>query len=697
MSAVKYALRNGVAVLHVAHPPVNALSQAVRAGLLAGMERAGADGAAGVAVFGDGRTFPAGADITEFGKGFLAPSFNEVMAAFEDAGVPTVAGIHGTALGGGFELAMSCHYRVMADDARVGLPEVHLGILPGAGGTQRLPRLVGCDAALEMMVSGRPVTAEEALASGAVDAVVAREVLEDAAVDFVAGRSPRRTRHLAVDGFKDEGGARAAVRKRSGALEAPIKIIECVEAAVGADLEDGLRIEGAKFAELAAGFQAKALQHMFFAERACGKVPGVSRGDAAAVEAVGVVGGGTMGRGIAMCFLDKGVPTTLVETSEAAADAARAGVRATYERSSAFRNGRLTPEALDAKLALLRTADDIASLSDVDLVVEAVFEEMAAKQSIFRALDGATKASCVLASNTSTLSIDTIADAVRDPSRVVGMHFFSPANVMRLLENVRGKRTGSAAVATAMATGARLKKTTVLAGDAFGFIGNRMLESYGRECLAMLRHETVSVQDVDAALTEHGLLMGFFQMSDLAGNDIGYAIRTDLGLTDASTRDPAVEYSADVADALAVAGRLGQKTGAGWYRYDTPRVGTRDPAVDALIAPFKDGALAPGLGAEEIRDRALLALVNEGFRVLEEGLALRPSDIDVVWTSGYGFPRWRGGPMHWANRDVGLKHVRATLDALHAQRPNVPYLKPAKLLADMADADADLADWQKFL
>ena len=695
MSAVRYALRNGVAVLHVTSPPVNALGAAVRAGLVASMERALADSATGLVVVGDGLTFPAGADITEFGKPPMEPSFGEVMRAFEDADIPTAAAIHGTALGGGFELAMSCHYRVMASCARVGLPEVHLGILPGAGGTQRLPRLVGADAAAEIMVTGRQVSAEEALALGAVDAVVAKADLEAEAVKVVEASPVRRTKAVLVDGFKDADAI--AKLKARATLDAPKSIIQCVEAAVCNDMQDGLAFEEARFRELQGSTQANALQHLFFAERACSKVPGVSPEDAVDVRAAGVVGGGTMGRGIAMCFVDNGLPVTILETSADAAAAAISGVEETYRRSSAFKRGRLTEEALTAKLNLLSSASDVDALKDCDLVVEAVFEDMAVKRSIFADLDRVTKPSCVLASNTSTLSIDGIAGAVADPARVVGMHFFSPANVMRLLENVRGARTGPAAVATAMAMGKRLRKTTVLAGDDFGFIGNRMLEPYGRECLALLRHANCGPELVDAALLDYGMAMGFFQMSDLAGNDIGYAVRTSLGLTDAASRDPAVEYSADVADALARAGRFGQKVGRGWYAYETPRVPSSDPAVAELIAGFKDASLAPDVTHGDVVDRALLALANEGFRVLEEGLALRPSDIDVVWTSGYGFPRHRGGPMQWAADDVGLAEVKATLEALHAARPDVPYLKPAKLLADMADAGAKLGDWEKFL
>ncbi|KAH8075263.1 enoyl-CoA hydratase [Aureococcus anophagefferens] len=636
MSAVRYALRNGVAVLHVTSPPVNALGAAVRAGLVSSMERALADSATGLVVVGDGLTFPAGADITEFGKPPMEPSFGEVMRAFEDADIPTAAAIHGTALGGGFELAMSCHYRVMSSCARVGLPEVHLGILPGAGGTQRLPRLVGAEAAAEIMVTGRQVSAKEALALGAVDAVVARADLEAEAVKVVEASPVRRTKAVLVDGFKDADSI--AKLKARATLDAPKSIIQCVEAAVCNDMQDGLAFEEARFRELQGSTQANALQHLFFAERACSKVPGVSPEDAVDVRAAGVVGGGTMGRGIAMCFVDNGLPVTILETSADAAAAAISGVEETYRRSSAFKRGRLTEEALTAKLDLLSSASD------------AVFEDMAVKRSIFADLDRVTKPSCVLASNTSTLSIDGIAGAVADPARVVGMHFFSPANVMRLLENVRGARTGPAAVATAMAMGKRLRKTTVLAGDDFGFIGNRMLEPYG---------------------PRYGMAMGFFQMSDLAGNDIGYAVRTSLGLTDAASRDPAVEYSADVADALARAGRFGQKVGRGWYAYETPRVPSSDPAVAELIAGFKDASLAPDVTHGDVVDRALLALANEGFRVLEEGLALRPSDIDVVWTSGYGFPRHRGGPMQWAADDVGLAEVKATLGARGPARPFV--------------------------
>ncbi|KAH8084452.1 enoyl-CoA hydratase [Aureococcus anophagefferens] len=621
MSAVRYALRNGVAVLHVTSPPVNALGAAVRAGLVSSMERALADSATGLVVVGDGLTFPAGADITEFGKPPMEPSFGEVMRAFEDADIPTAAAIHGTALGGGFELAMSA---CRGSSAR--------------------------DAAAEIMVTGRQVSAKEALALGAVDAVVAKADLEAEAVKVVEASPVRRTKAVLVDGFKDADSI--AKLKARATLNAPKSIIQCVEAAVCNDMQDGLAFEEARFREL----------------QGC---PACRPEDAVDVQAAGVVGGGTMGRGIAMCFVDNGLPVTILETSADAAAAAISGVEETYRRSSAFKRGRLTEEALTAKLNLLSSASDVDALKDCDLVVEAVFEDMAVKRSIFADLDRVTKPSCVLASNTSTLSIDGIAGAVADPARVVGMHFFSPAN--------------------------RLRKTTVLAGDDFGFIGNRMLEPYGRECLALLRHANCGPELVDAALLEYGMAMGFFQMSDLAGNDIGYAVRTSLGLTDAASRDPAVEYSADVADALARAGRFGQKVGRGWYAYETPRVPSSDPAVAELIAGFKDASLAPDVTHGDVVDRALLALANEGFRVLEEGLALRPSDIDVVWTSGYGFPRHRGGPMQWAADDVGLAEVKATLDALHAARPDVPYLKPARLLADMADAGAKLGDWEKFL
>ncbi|KAH8064825.1 enoyl-CoA hydratase [Aureococcus anophagefferens] len=593
MSAVRYALRNGVAVLHVTSPPVNALGAAVRAGLVASMERALADSATGLVVVGDGLTFPRARTSRSVGQGGAA---------------------------------------------------------------------------------------------GAVDAVVAKADLEAEAVKVVEASPVRRTKAVLVDGFKDADSI--AKLKARATLNAPKSIIQCVEAAVCNDMQDGLAFEEARFRELQGSTQANALQHLFFAERACSKVPGVSPEDAVDVRAAGVVGGGTMGRGIAMCFVDNGLPVTILETSADAAAAAISGVEETYRRSSAFKRGRLTEEALTAKLDLLSSASDVDALKDCDLVVEAVFEDMAVKRSIFADLDRVTKPPCVLASNTSTLSIDGIAGAVADPARVVGMHFFSPANVMRLLENVRGARTGPAAVATAMAMGKRLRKTTVLAGDDFGFIGNRMLEPYGRECLALLRHANCGPELVDAALLEYGMAMGFFQMSDLAGNDIGYAVRTSLGLTDAASRDP--PPSTGGRRRRWPGGPLRQKVGRGWYAYETPRVPSSDPAVAELIAGFKDASLAPDVTHGDVVDRALLALANEGFRVLEEGLALRPSDIDVVWTSGYGFPRHRGGPMQWAADDVGLAEVKATLDALHAARPDVPYLKPAKLLADMADAGAKL-------
>ena len=450
-SAVKCALKNGVAVLHITSPPVNALGAAVRAGLVAGVEHAIGASATGLVVAGGGSTFPAGADITEFSKPHVPPSFAEVMAAFEDAPFPTAAAIHGTALGGGFELAMACHYRAMGERARVGLPEVHLGLLPGAGGTQRLPRLVGADAALEMMLTGAPIGAERALALGAVDVVVPEAGLEAAAVELVTTRAARRAHAVVVDGFRDAA-KRAALEARA-ALPAPRAILRCVDAAVGSELAAGLEVEGREFQALKATPEARALQHLFFAERACAKVPGVDAKGAAPLDAVGVVGGGTMGRGIAMCFLDAGLPVTLVDVDDTAAAAAAAGIDATYRRSSAFKKGRLTEAALAAKLAKLAVASDVAALGGADLVVEAIYEDLNAKRDVFARLDGACKPTAVLASNTSTLSIDAIADAVADPARVVGTHFFSPANVMKLLENVRGARTGDAAVAAAMALG----------------------------------------------------------------------------------------------------------------------------------------------------------------------------------------------------------------------------------------------------
>ena len=694
-SAVKYALKNGVAVLHIASPPVNALGAAVRAGLVAGVEHAINVSATGLVVAGSGSTFPAGADITEFGKPHVPPSFADVMAAFEDAPFPTAAAIHGTTLGGGFELAMACHWRAMGVKARVGLPEIHLGLLPGAGGTQRLPRLVGADAALEMMLTGAPITADRALALGAVDVVVPEAEVLQSAVDLVTTHPVRRAHTVVVDGFRDA--AKRSAFEEKAKLPAAQAIVCCVDAAVGSALESGLEVEGREFHLLKETPEARALQHLFFAERACAKVPGIDAKGAPQITSAGVVGGGTMGRGIAMCFLDAGLPVTLVDVDADAAEKAAAGIEATYKRSSAFKKGRLSEEALSKKMEMLDVSAIFSTLGEVDIVVEAIYEDLDAKKAVFAILDDVCKPAAVLASNTSTLSIDKIADAVAAPARVVGTHFFSPANVMKLLENVRGARTGDDAVAAAMALGKRLRKTTVLAGDAFGFIGNRMLEPYGRECLALLRHRDVGVADVDRALTGFGMAMGFFAMSDLAGNDIGYAVRTSLGLTDEATRDASVEYSADIADALVEAGRFGQKAGKGWYLYEQgPRVPLPDPVVDALIGRFGDESLVPSVDADAILDRAILALANEGFRVLEEGLALCPSDLDVVWTAGYGFPRHKGGPMQWAE-ERGLRSCVATLEGLAAERPDVPYLKPSALLVALADADAPLADWEKYV
>ncbi|KAJ1445805.1 ClpP/crotonase-like domain-containing protein [Pelagophyceae sp. CCMP2097] len=701
--AVQWAMRHGVAVVRISSPPVNALSKAVRVGLLQSLKQAMLDAPKGIVVMGDGRTFPAGADITEFGKGPIEPHFNAVMHAYEQCEVPTIAAIHGTALGGGFELALSCQMRVALKTAKVGFPEVHLGLLPGAGGTQRLPRLVGAENALSLILSGRHISAAEAVEMGCIDALVPDGAeLEDEAIRIVSERKPGVFRKscgvvmpaVGADVFS------AARRRAPRGVMAPQLIVECVEAASKLPFEAGLAFEAAKFDALMAGPQSKALQMLFFAERACAKLPAdVDAKAATDVRKVAVIGGGTMGRGIAMCFLDAGLPVSLVERDAAAATAAADGIEATYKRSSAFRSGALTEAALRTKLAQLWTTEDYAALGDVDVAIEAAFENLATKRDIFARLDEHMKPGAILATNTSTLSIDAIADAAASrPSSVVGMHFFSPANVMKLLENVRGPRTSDAAVATAMALGKKLGKVSILAKDSYGFIGNRLFEPYSFECFAMLdpahsmKKVSSNVQSVDRALHAFGMAMGPFTLYDLAGNDIGALVRKARGPSSGSG-------AATVADALVAAGRLGQKAGRGWYAYaaDAPRTPVADAAVDALIEAHFGAPSADTLLGEEVVERAVFAMANEGFRVLEERVAARPSDVDVVMVSGYGFPRHVGGPLHLAHH-VGLRHVCESLDRFRADRATpCDYLEPCNLLRKMAAADARLEDWHKFL
>jgi 3-hydroxyacyl-CoA dehydrogenase len=650
-----------VAVIVVDNPPVNALSWHVRQGLFDGLAAARAGDAAGVVVICDGRTFIAGADITEFGGGAQqAVGLHEVQAAMEDSPIPVIAAIHGTALGGGLETALAAHYRVAVSSAKLGLPEVNLGLLPGGGGTQRLPRLTGVPKALEMMTSGRHIGTGEALEAGLVDEVVDGDpsselaALRDAAVAFAA-RAVRENLPLLRVRDRDDKVAeargntelfaafRASIAKKARGFLAPEYIIQCVEAAANLPFEEGMKVEGRLFMELVTGSQSAAQRYAFFAERAANKIPDIDKDTPIIdIRTCGVLGAGTMGGGIAMNFANVGIPVTIVERDQASLDRGLGVVRRNYERSAA--RGSIPPEAVEERMALITGSTDKADFATCDIVIEAVFEDMELKKSIFRELDGICKPGAILATNTSALDVNEIAAVTSRPESVIGMHFFSPANVMKLLENVRGAKSSDTVVATTMAIGKRIGKVAVMVGVCPGFVGNRMLFMRGAEAERMILEGATPAQ-VDRVLYDFGFPMGPFAMSDLAGLDIGWKEEKSSSST--------------VREVLCEHGRRGQKNGRGYYTYDPDtRESTPDPEVEQLI---KDFAVGKGIEQREVTDqevleRLLYPMVNEGAKILDEGIAIRGSDIDVVWVNGYGWPLYRGGPMFWAD-SVGLAEI----------------------------------------
>ncbi|WP_176595505.1 MULTISPECIES: 3-hydroxyacyl-CoA dehydrogenase NAD-binding domain-containing protein [Sphingobium] len=632
------------------NPPVNALSAAVRIGLSQTVAGAQTDSAVkAIVIRGSGRLFSAGADITEFGKPLTEPNLPAVIDAIEASGKPVVAAIHGSALGGGLEIALGCHYRIATPSAKLGLPEVLLGILPGAGGTQRLPRLIGVEAALGMIVSGSPISARKAQDIGLVDRLASDEpALAAEAIAFARSLdAPRRTgdRTVSADPAAFETFAADNARKING-LDAPKACIEAVRASTMLPLDQGQEKERALFAGLVVGEQSKALRHVFFAERAAAKIEGLPKDVALRpVGKIGVIGAGTMGGGIAMNFLNAGIPITIVETQRDALDRGVAVVRGNYEATAA--KGRLTSGQVEKAMALLTPTLDFDALADCDLVIEAVYENMDLKKEIFARLDGVVKAGAILASNTSFLSIDDIAAATTRPQDVLGLHFFSPANVMKLLEVVRGARTAPDVLATGMDLARRIGKVPVVSGVCYGFIGNRMLIPRQVNAEALLL-EGATPEQIDRVHTGFGMPMGPFQMADLAGVDIGWH------------RDPTRIES--LQDALCAEGRWGQKTKAGYYDYDDRRKPAPSPAVSQIIADFRARAgIEPReISDEEIVVRTLYTMVNEGAKILEEDIAQRASDVDVVWNYGYGWPRHKGGPMFWADQ-VGLKSIVGSL------------------------------------
>ena len=691
-----------VGILTVNNPPVNALSPGVPQGIASGVEQLEQDDAVkAIVLIGSGRTFIAGADIREFGKmtasgeGRRGPGFNAILDRIEKSSKPVVAAIHGTALGGGLETAMACHYRVAIPTALVGQPEVKLGIIPGAAGTQRLPRLAGVARAVEMCAGGDPISATDAHQAGIVDQIIEGDLLPGA-VAFARtkiGALPRRTRDLNSKLGNEQtnapiiAAARDATRKKQRNLIAPLAAIDAVEAATKLPFDEGVKREAELFQQCLFSDQSKGLIHVFFGEREVAKIPGIPKDIAQIpVNKAAVVGAGTMGGGIAMVFANAGIPVLLKETDQGALDRGLATIKKNYANS--VKKGRFSPEQMDQRMARITPTLTYDGFDGVDMVIEAVFEGMALKKQIFGELDKIVKQGALLASNTSTLNIDEIASATSRPQWVIGTHFFSPANVMRLLEIVRGKATSKEVIATCMALSKKLGKVGVLVGNCRGFVGNRMFHPYRREA-QFLVEEGATVEAVDQALYNFGMAMGPLATGDLAGLDVGWRIRKEFGdIRDTSTRQPLLE------DRLCEKGMYGQKTGAGWYKYDADRKPMHNPEIDDLIAQArKDAAITPRTVSEdEIVDRIIYALVNEGARILEEGYALRAVDIDIIYINGYGFPAYRGGPMWYADT-VGLKKVYARIQQFEKQHGNL--WAPAPLLKQLAEEGRTFADFDK--
>ena len=684
-SVVTTALHGDVLVVTIDNPPVNALGAAVRQGLLAAMQQAQADAAvAAVLLVGAGKAFIAGADIREFGKPPVPPALPEVCRAIEGSDKPVVAVLHGAALGGGLEVALSAHYRLALPAATVGLPEVNLGLLPGSGGTQRAPRLMGVQAATAMMLSGQHLKAQAALQAGLVDKLVEGADAQAAGLAYVrellTAKAPvRRTRDLAIAepqaalAWLEEQKAETA--KKARGLFSPLKIIECVQAAVQLPFDEGLARERALFIECLDSPQRAGLIHAFFAEREVAKVPEAQAAQPRPVASVAVIGGGTMGAGIAVAALDAGLPVTMIERDAESIARGRANVEKVYNGLVA--KGRMTDAAKAAVMARYTGSTNYADIAQVDLVIEAVFEDIEVKKAVFRELDRVCKPGAVLATNTSYLDIDAIAASTSRPQDVIGLHFFSPANIMKLLEIVVPAKVAADVVATAFELAKKLKKVPVRAGVCDGFIGNRILAVY-KQAADYLMEDGASPYEIDAAVRGFGFAMGPCQVTDLAGGDIGWATRKRR----AATRDPKARY-VEIADRICERGWFGQKTGRGFYLYpEGARVGQPDPEVLAIVDAerAKKGITPRSFSADDIMRRYMAAMVNEGAKVVAEGIALRPLDVDVTFVAGYGFPRHRGGPMKWADM-TGLPKVLADIQAFAKEDPL--FWKPAPLLEQL--------------
>jgi 3-hydroxyacyl-CoA dehydrogenase len=698
---IQYSVRDGVAVITIDNPPVNALGPGVPEGIAAAIPRAFADAAvSAVVMIGAGRTFVAGADIKQLeeqahGRGPGAPNMHALFKAIEDCSKPVVIALHGTALGGGLELAMAGHYRVATADAQAGQPEVNLGIIPGAEGTQRLPRLVGVQAAVDMFVSGKPVNARDALRLGLVDQIVEGNLLEGA-IAFARERASSGAIHRKTRDKNEKLGSlesnasilaagREQARKTRRNMVAPLRVIDAVEAAIALPFDEGCKREREICEACLAGEEARALIHAFFAERAVSKVAGISKDTRTyTIRKAGVIGSGTMGSGIAMALANAGISVLLKDAEQPALDRGLAAIRKNYAAS--VQKGRMTAEVVDQRLALIQTQLDYAGFDNVDLIIEAAFENMNLKKQIFGEIDRIANPDCVLATNTSTLDIDAIASATSRPQMVIGTHFFSPAHVMRLLEIVRGSRTSNEVIATALALAKQLRKVGVIVGNCRGFVGNRMMLPYMREA-QFLVEEGATPSQVDQALQEYGMAMGIFAVDDMGGIDLAWRVRQESKhFEKPGMRTPLV------LDKLYEMHRWGQKTNAGWYRYEDGRTPIPDPTVEALIESTakQAGITRRSITNQEIIERCLYIMINEAARILEEGFAQRAADIDTIYITGYGFPAYRGGPMWYAD-SVGLRKVYERI--VEFERQHGEYWTPAPLLKRLAEEGKTFAAW----
>jgi len=666
MSSADYSLHANVAVITLNNPPVNGLGHDLRTGIMAGLDKAAKDSAVkAVLIIGSAKAFSGGADIREFNtpKSTAAPTLHQIIATLDGMQKPVVAAIGGFAMGGGLELALACHYRVAAPRAQLALPEVKLGILPGGGGTQRLPRLIPVAEALRMITTGDPVPSEKGKALGLVDEIAGDDLLAGALAYakrlLAEGKGPRRIRDMtarldnAAQFFEQ---ARVETAKVSRGYPAPLAIVTAVEAAVSKPFDEGIKVERGRFEYLVDTTESKAMRHMFFAERQTTKIPDVPEDTPVrAIKRAAIIGAGTMGGGIAMCFANAGIPVTLIDAKQEAVGRGLETIRKNY--AATVSKGRLKQEDMDKRMALISATLDFNSIKDADIVIEAVFERMDVKLDVLKKIDAIAKPGAILATNTSTLDVDKIAASVTRPQDVIGTHFFSPANVMRLLEVVRGAKTAKDVLATTMKLGKLLRKVAIVSGVCDGFIGNRMLEQYFRQSLFLL-DEGATPQQIDGAVQKWGMAMGPFTMYDMAGNDIGWEVRKRRAV-----ERPQFVYS-KVADRLCEQGRFGQKTGKGWYRYEPgSRKPIPDPEVEQLIAAYRKeiGITPRTFTEEEIVQRCVFALANEGANIIDEGIALRASDVDMVYLTGYGFPPYRGGPMFYADT-LGLPTVLAAIE-----------------------------------